>query len=192
MTSLTRREFTKFALALPSAALAASTLTAADKGSRPNSKVAGVTIGLNVPYSFRMPGMSGLDMQALLTQHPSRLPVIIITGHGDVAAARKAFKANAVDFLEKPFDDARLLQAIEQALREGDGAGHPVGSRPVASTLSMREREVMKLVVDGLDNRAVGERLGISPRTVEVHKSRIMAKLGARNLAELMRMTNQS
>lgn len=140
---------------------------------------------------IRMPGMSGLDMQALLTQHPSRLPVIIITGHGDVAAARKAFKANAVDFLEKPFDDARLLQAIEQALREGDGAGHPVGSRPVASTLSMREREVMKLVVDGLDNRAVGERLGISPRTVEVHKSRIMAKLGARNLAELMRMTNQ-
>lgn len=139
---------------------------------------------------IRMPGMSGLEMQSVLAEHPSRLPVIIITGHGDVAAARQAFKANAVDFLEKPFDEVRLLEAIDKALREGSGGEHPLGSRPVSSTLSMREREVMKLVVDGLDNRDVGERLGISPRTVEVHKSRVMTKLGARNLPELMRIAH--
>jgi FixJ family two-component response regulator len=139
---------------------------------------------------IRMPGMSGLEMQSVLAEHPSRLPVIIITGHGDVAAARQAFKANAVDFLEKPFDEVRLLEAIDKALREGSGGKRPLGSRPVSSTLSMREREVMKLVVDGLDNRDVGERLGISPRTVEVHKSRVMTKLGARNLPELMRIAH--
>jgi two-component system response regulator FixJ len=143
-----------------------------------------------VVADIRMPGMSGLEMQAVLANHPARLPVIIITGHGDVAAARQAFKANAVDFLEKPFDDAHLLLAIEKALLAGSGAERPVGSRPTSSTLSLREREVMKLVVDGLDNRSVGERLGISPRTVEVHKSRVMAKLGARNLAELMRIAH--
>jgi two-component system response regulator FixJ len=131
---------------------------------------------------IRMPGMSGLDLQAALAKQPARLPVIIVTGHGDVAAARQAFKANAIDFLEKPFDDQRLLDAIEQALR-GSAA-----SRPLAAALSGREREVMQLVVAGLDNRTVGERLGISPRTVEVHKARLMGKLGARNLAELMRM----
>ena len=143
-----------------------------------------------VVADIRMPGMSGLEMQAVLANHPARLPVIIITGHGDVAAARQAFKANAVDFLEKPFDDAHLLRAIEKALLGGPGAESSIGSRPTSSTLSLREREVMKLVVDGLDNRSVGERLGISPRTVEVHKSRVMAKLGARNLAELMRIAH--
>jgi FixJ family two-component response regulator len=138
---------------------------------------------------IRMPGMSGLDMQAQLAGERARLPVIIITGHGDVAAARQAFKANAVDFLEKPFDEGALLRAVEKALGE-TAAAPAVGTRPQASTLSQREREVMALVVDGLDNRTVGERLGISPRTVEVHKSRLMAKLGARNLAELMRMAH--
>jgi FixJ family two-component response regulator len=144
-----------------------------------------------VIVDIRMPGMSGLDMQSALAGHPSRLPVIIITGHGDVAAARQALKAHAVDFLEKPLDDDRLVQAIENALRGlpmNMTAGEGPGTRPRSATLSAREREVMALVVEGLDNRSLGARLGISPRTVEVHKSRVMTKLGARNLAELIRI----
>lgn len=143
-----------------------------------------------VVTDIRMPGMSGLDLQQALVNHPARLPVIIITGHGDVAAARQAFKASAVDFLEKPFDNELLLQAIGRALAGlalERGADALQGAR---STLSARERQVMDLVVDGLDNRLVGERLGISTRTVEVHKSRVMAKVGARNLAELIRIAH--
>jgi FixJ family two-component response regulator len=137
---------------------------------------------------IRMPGMSGLEMQEALAQHPARLPVVVITGHGDLAAARQAFRFNAVDFLETPFDHEQLLQSIERALRDLPPDAASIGTRPVASTLSAREREVMALVVEGLDNRSIGERLGISPRTVEVHKSRVMSKLGARNLAELIRI----
>ncbi|MBI5255737.1 MAG: response regulator transcription factor [Burkholderiales bacterium] len=139
---------------------------------------------------IRMPGLSGLELQAALARQAPALPVIIITGHGDVDAARQAFKAAAVDFFEKPFDEELLVQAIERALA-GLAAAAPAGA-PVrtAAALSPREREVMHLVVDGLDNRSVGERLGISPRTVEVHKARVMAKLGARNLAELIRITH--
>lgn len=139
---------------------------------------------------IRMTGMSGLDLQLVLARHPQPLPVIIITGHGDVAAARQAFKANAVDFLEKPFDDEHLVRAIESALGSVPAARD--ATRPFPATLSAREREVMALVVEGLDNRSLGERLGISPRTVEVHKSRVMAKLGARNLAELIRIAHAS
>lgn len=139
---------------------------------------------------IRMPGMSGLELQETLSRHPVRLPVIIITGHGDLAAARQAFRLQAVDFLEKPFDHDQLLQAIERAMGSLPPEAAAIGSRPVASTLSAREREVMALVVEGLDNRGIGERLGISARTVEVHKSRVMAKVGARNLAELIRIAN--
>jgi two-component system, LuxR family, response regulator FixJ len=142
---------------------------------------------------IRMPGMSGLDLQASLAGHPGRLPVIIITGHGDVAAARQAFRANAVDFLEKPFNDDHLVQAIERGLQSLPMVPHAAGTSsllPRAAALSSREREVMALVVEGLDNRRLGERLGISPRTVEVHKARVMVKLGARNLADLIRMAH--
>lgn len=138
---------------------------------------------------IRMPGMSGLQMQEALAVHPSRLPVVIVTGHGDLAAARHAFKLNAIDFIEKPFDHAQLLAAIARAIAELPTEPASLGSRPASSTLSSREREVLALVVDGVDNRGVGERLAISPRTVEVHKARIMTKLGARNLAELIRIT---
>lgn len=139
-----------------------------------------------VVADIRMPGMSGLDLQAALQARAPQLPVIIITAHGDIAAARQAFKASAVDFFEKPYDEDRLTEAVERALasaapaRESSAAGGAV--------LSAREREVMALVVDGCDNRRIGEQLGISPRTVEVHKSRLMAKLGARNLADLIRL----
>lgn len=140
-----------------------------------------------VVADIRMPGLSGLDLQRALAEHPSRLPVIIITGHGDIDAARQAFKLSAVDFLEKPFDDELLVAAIERALAHlGDEPRPPAGG-----TLSQREREVMALVVDGLDNRSVGERLGISPRTVEVHKARLMAKLGARSFVDLVRLVQK-
>lgn len=141
-----------------------------------------------VVADIRMPGMSGLEMQEALSHHPSKLPVIIVTAHGDLAAARHAFQFKAIDFLEKPFDHQQLLQSIERAMSGLPAEAAAIGTRPVASTLSAREREVMGLVVDGLDNRSIGEQLGISPRTVEVHKSRVMTKLGARNLAELIRI----
>ncbi len=137
---------------------------------------------------IRMGGMSGLEMQEVLAQHPSRLPVIVITAHADIAAARRAFKFNAIDFLEKPFDHDQLLESVERALRGLPDDREAIGTRPVPTTLSTREREVMALVIDGMDNRRIGERLGISPRTVEVHKSRVMTKLGARNLPELVRI----
>jgi two-component system response regulator FixJ len=137
---------------------------------------------------IRMGGMSGLEMQEALAEHPSRLPVIMITAHADIAAARQAFKHHAVDFLEKPFDHDQLLASVERALRGLAQDADAIGTRPVASALSTREREVMALVIDGMDNRSIGTKLGISPRTVEVHKSRLMTKLGARNLAELVRI----
>ncbi len=143
-----------------------------------------------VVVDIKMPGMSGLDLQAALAEHPASMPVIIITGHGDIAAARQAFKAAAVDFLEKPFDDDVLVRAIERAFDEAaERRDRPVW--PIQATLSAREREVMQLVVDGYDNRQIGSRLGISARTVEVHKARLMAKLGVRSLADLIRLASQ-
>lgn len=141
-----------------------------------------------VVADIRMGGMSGLEMQEALASHPSKLPVIMITAHADIAAARQAFKFNAVDFLEKPFDHDQLLASVERAMQGLPDDPAAIGTRPVATSLSAREREVMALVVEGLDNRSIGGRLGISPRTVEVHKSRLMSKLGARNLAELIRI----
>ena len=137
---------------------------------------------------IRMRGMSGLEMQEALSRHPSRLPVIVITAHADVAAARQAFKLHAVDFLEKPFDHDQLLASVDRAMRGLPDDPAAIGTRPAATSLSQREKEVMALVVEGLDNRSIGSRLGISPRTVEVHKSRLMTKLGARNLGELIRI----
>ncbi|MEJ5990520.1 response regulator [Ramlibacter sp. PS3R-8] len=137
---------------------------------------------------IRMPGLSGLEMQEALASHPARLPMIMITAHADIATARQAFKFQAVDFLEKPFDHDQLLASVDAAMSGLPETRSAIGTRPVATTLSPRERQVMALVVDGLDNGSIGERLGISPRTVEVHKSRVMTKLGARNLAELVRI----
>jgi len=143
-----------------------------------------------VVVDIRMPGMSGLELQAALAGHPAALPVIIITGHGDIAAARQAFKAAAIDFLEKPFDDDALVQAIERAFGEA-AERRDAPAWPMQASLSAREREVMQFVVDGLDNRQIGSLLGISPRTVEVHKARLMSKLGVRSLADLIRLASQ-
>lgn len=141
----------------------------------------------------RMNGMSGLELQRCLQERGPTLPVIVITAHGDVAAARQAFLANAVDFIEKPFDGKQILDALAKAfaglravasVREG-------GAAPVRSQLSTREREVMKLIVEGLHNRHIADRLGISPRTVEVHKARVMEKLGVQNIIELVRLADK-
>ena len=142
---------------------------------------------------IRMPGVSGLEMQRLLAERGVKLPVIVLTAHGDVDSARAAFKANAVDFLEKPFDDAALLTAIESArararARLARTTVQATQDRTLAS-LTPREREVLELITRGHHNREVGERLGISPRTVEVHKARLMTKLGARTLSDLIRLT---
>lgn len=140
---------------------------------------------------IRMPGMSGLELQRQLQDKNPSLPVVVITAHGDVAAARQAFLAQAVDFIEKPFEPAQLLSAIQNAIH-GVRAAAPVDAEGALQTaLSPREREVMSLMVSGLHNRRIGERLGISPRTVEVHKARVMQKTGARTLVDLVRLVDQ-
>lgn len=147
-----------------------------------------------VVLDIRMPGMSGLELQRCLHDNGPTLPTIVITAHGDVAAARQAFLADAVDFLEKPFDGEQLLLAIESALaglRTVENAKESALRLKGSTPLSAREREVMGLMVKGLHNRRIAEELGISPRTVEVHKARVMEKLGVTNLIELVRMVDQ-
>ena len=145
-----------------------------------------------VVADIRMPGMSGLDLQRELAARGAELPVVIVTAHGDVASARAAFQANAVDFLEKPFDEHGPVAAVEACFRRERDRLAVRGARAsrdeAMAALTAREREVLALLVQGQHNRDVAENLGISARTVEVHKARIMAKLGARNLAELIRI----
>ncbi|MES2296552.1 MAG: response regulator [Pseudomonadota bacterium] len=142
---------------------------------------------------IRMPGMDGLSLQQELQALGCHLPVIIITGHGNVALARQAFKAHACDFLEKPFDDVKLIAAIDEALlREASAlkeARRREATRALLVELTPREREVMELVVLGKHNREIGPALGISVRTVEVHKGRLMSKLGVDNVADLVRIS---
>lgn len=144
----------------------------------------------------RMPGMSGLDLQRELRKRGSGLSVVVITGHGDVPLAVAALKAGAVDFLEKPFDREALLAAVEEGLarsaaRAATGAAgsldHAAALARIAD-LTPREREVMDLVVQGLPNKVVADRLQVAMRTVEVHRARVMEKTGARNLSGLVRI----
>jgi len=136
--------------------------------------------------------MTGIDLQADLKQRGSPLQFIIITAHGDVATARTAFQAQAIDFLEKPFDHTELIKAIETAFnaeqRRLDENRQSSADREKIAALTGREREVLQLAARGLHAKEIARDLGISPRTVEVHKARIMAKLGARNVAELVRL----
>ncbi|MBF0130086.1 MAG: response regulator transcription factor, partial [Alphaproteobacteria bacterium] len=137
----------------------------------------------------RMPGMTGIELQKELLLRGIRLPVIIITAHADVPMAVAALKAGAVDFIEKPFRDKLLLDSIRAALATTpEEAGRPRSAGALLATLSAREREVMLLLVAGHPNKVVADRLGISPRTVEVHRAHIMEKTGAGNLADLVRM----
>ena len=141
---------------------------------------------------IRMPGMSGLDLQRRLNEANAILPILFITGHGDVPVAVRAMRAGAVDFLQKPFDQQELLDRVQQAL--GNDARH---RRELAekdlilgrvASLTPREREVMDLVVAGLANKNVAGRLEVSQRTVEIHRARVMAKMQATSLAHLVRM----
>ncbi|MFO0986212.1 MAG: response regulator [Alphaproteobacteria bacterium] len=140
----------------------------------------------------RMPGMSGLELQAELKRRGVALPVVVITGHGDVAMAVTALKAGAVDFIEKPFDAEAILVAVEagigrSTMAEARGADRAAAARRVAA-LTPRERQVMDLVVAGQPNKVIAFRLKIAIRTVEIHRARVMDKTGARNLSELVRM----
>jgi RNA polymerase sigma factor (sigma-70 family) len=141
----------------------------------------------------RMPGMSGIELQEALRSRGAALPIIIITGHGDIAMAVRAMKAGAADFIEKPFHDQTLLDAVHRALaRSADPRaeaaldGDELGRR--LATLTPREREVMALVVEGRPNKTVATRLGLSTRTVEVHRAKAMEKMQAHSLADLVRM----
>ncbi len=140
----------------------------------------------------RMPGMSGLDLQRHLREQRIDLPVIIITGHADVSMAVQALKAGAADFIEKPFDEDVLLSSVARALDRGARVYRErrqldeIGAR--AATLTPREREVMDLVVQGMPNKAVAVELSISARTVEIHRARVMEKMGAASLSDLVRM----
>ena len=142
---------------------------------------------------IRMPGMDGLTLQRKLQALGASLPVVIMTGHGDVDSARSAFRALAVDFLEKPLDESRLLAAIGEAFVRQRQTVVATASRDEAQRLidglTPREREVMERVVAGRHNREIAAELAISPRTVEVHKARMMDKLGVSSVAELVRLS---
>lgn len=144
----------------------------------------------------RMPGMDGLELQALLAQRGDRLPVIVITAHGDVPMARAVLKAGAEDFIEKPIDDETLLRTLGSVLeREGQRQEAAVRAARLGERigqLTERERQVMELVAEGRHNREIGEQLGISPRTVEVYKARMMDKLQVSGLPELVRFLIES
>jgi FixJ family two-component response regulator len=141
---------------------------------------------------LKLPGASGLELQEALRARGSPMPFVIITAHGDVPTARAAFRANAVDFLEKPFDREQLLGALEVALATEERRVARTQDRSATdarlATLTQREREVLEQAARGRHAKEIGADLGISPRTVEVHKARIMAKLGVRNVVELVRI----
>ena len=141
----------------------------------------------------RMPGMSGLDLQAELARRGVELPTIVITGHAEVSMAVRAVKAGALDFIEKPFSDQLLLDRVRQAL-EVDLEAREVrrrreDARRRLATLTAREREVLDLVVAGKANKEIASALGVSPKTVEVHRAHVMSKMCVDSLAELIRIT---
>jgi two-component system response regulator FixJ len=140
----------------------------------------------------RMPGMSGLDLVHHLDEQDIALPIILITGHGDVDMAVSAIKIGAFDFIEKPFDEVRLLASIRHAVEKGRerdaDASELENLQSRFNTLSARQREVMELAVAGLSNKEIGSRLKISPKTVENHRAWVMERIGARNIAELVRI----
>lgn len=141
---------------------------------------------------LRMGGMDGLALQHALETRGNTLPIVFLTGHGDLAHARTALRAGAVDFLEKPYEEAALLGAIAEAIAR-DNRQHAAQSRSAEiqarmERLSGRELQVLSLVVEGKPNREIAEALGISPRTVEVFKARMMEKMQARSVPELVRL----
>jgi FixJ family two-component response regulator len=155
---------------------------------------AGSTVDGIMLLDQRMTGMSGLELQAELSKRGIDLPIIFITGHGDVGDVRmsvKAVKAGAINFLEKPFSNEDLLASIKEAFSHADNSrkhrGQVAALRKRQASLTSREREVVKHVVAGMSNRALGDLLGVCDRTIEVHRSRVMKKMGAESLPDLVR-----
>jgi two-component system response regulator FixJ len=141
---------------------------------------------------IRMPGMDGLEMQQRLIDRGLPFPFIVITGHGDVPLAVRAMKAGALDFIEKPFAADTILDRVKNALNRL-GVLSQVDQLAATATarlkgLSPREREVLDELIAGLSNKSIGYELGISPRTVEIHRARVMEKMGVHSLSELVRM----
>lgn len=145
---------------------------------------------------LQMPGMGGLDLQATLRERGIVLPVVVLTAHGDVATTRTALKNGAVDFLEKPVDDDVLIDVLKNAISIDSQRHRTQMQRSETATrlarLTPRERDVLELLADGLQHREIAERLTISPRTVEVYKSRMMEKLQCRTLAEIVRIGSEA
>jgi FixJ family two-component response regulator len=148
-----------------------------------------------VVLDVELPGLSGLDLQRELAAHGIKLPIIFITGYGDIPMSVRAMKAGATEFLTKPFRDQDLLDAIQEALERDRAARRH--SQEIAElrkrfdALTSREREVMSLVVAGWLNKQIGFELKIREITVKIHRSRVMGKMGAQSLAELVRMTER-
>ncbi len=146
-----------------------------------------------VVSDVRMPGMSGLDLQKELARRGSPLPVLLITGHGDIDMAVAAVKAGAHDFLEKPFNEWRLLASIENATATASSLQSEAHERAEllrrCAGLSERQQQVMNLAVLGRTNKEIGAELGISPRTVEIYRARVMERMGAETLADLVRIS---
>jgi two-component system response regulator FixJ len=144
---------------------------------------------------IRMPGMSGLDLLRRLKERRSAAPLILITALGDIEMAVSAIKNGAFDFIEKPFDEGRLLASIQTAVElRRQQAGYDAELERLRSrfnTLSARQRQVMELAVAGMSNKEIAYRLDISPKTVENHRAWVMERIGARNLADLVRMAMQ-
>jgi two-component system response regulator FixJ len=144
-----------------------------------------------VVTDIRMPGMSGLELHRELKTRDAAVPVILITGHGDIAMAVQAIKQGAFDFIEKPFDDERLIASILQAIERGQRLRVEQSERAMLEArlaeLTPRQVEVMHLVADGFSNKEIALRLNISPRTVENYRAWVMEKMAAENLADLVR-----
>lgn len=141
---------------------------------------------------IRMPDISGLKLQETLNLNGHDMPIIFITGHGDVAQCRRAFKAGAVDFLDKPIDEQALIDSLQKAIRSSI-ASHKEGASTIATQhklnrLTEREHEVLDLIVDGLPNKVIARKLGVSTRTVESHRAKVFEKLEVGSLAECVKI----
>lgn len=145
-----------------------------------------------VLLDVRMPGMSGLDLQARLLSEQIELPVIVVTGHADVPMAVRALKLGAFDFIEKPFNDQVILDRVQKAVQKDrvrcEKLADSFQIKERLDQLTRREREVMERVIAGESNKAIALSLGLSPKTVEVHRAHVMDKMRARSLAELVRI----
>lgn len=145
-----------------------------------------------IVLDIRMPGMNGMELQRKLNEMNSILPIIFVTGHGDVPLAVEAMQQGAVDFVQKPYREGELLEKIEKALASDEEARHSLSQKQQIldriDSLTPRERDVMELMIEGKANKVIAIDLDISQRTVEIHRARVMDKMKAKSLAHLVRM----